>query len=371
MTIAKPTILAVDDTPDNLTVISSILKELYTVKVATDGETALKIATQGESPDLILLDIMMPDMDGYEVCRRLKANPKTRDIPAIFLTALNDPYHEATGLQLGAVDYVSKPISPPILLARIKNHLAFKAAADFLRDQAEFLSREVERRTTEIAAMQDATVMALSVLAETRDDRTGNHLRRTQHYVKALAEKLKTHPRFGYFLTEDTITRLFRSAPLHDIGNAALPSGILAKEGKFTSDEYKTIREHTDLGKSAIEYAEKALGTKTEFLQHAKDIAHSHQEKWDGSGYPEGKAGEDIPISARLMAVADVYDALVTPKSYKAALPHDQAVTTMRDGRGKHFDPDVLDAFIEIQSQFKDIAERFADRTTRQASPVP
>jgi putative two-component system response regulator len=144
-----------------------------------------------------------------------------------------------------------------------------------------------------------------------------------------------------------------------------LPSGILAKEGKFTSDEYKTIRDHTDLGKSAIEYAEKALGTKAEFLQHAKDIAHSHQEKWDGSGYPEGKAGEDIPISARLMAVADVYDALVTPKSYKAAMPHDQAVATMREGRGKHFDPDVLDAFIEIQGEFKDIAERFADRAAR------
>ena len=364
MTIAKPTILAVDDTPDNLTVISSILKELYTIKVATNGEMALKIATLGESPDMILLDIMMPDMDGYEVCRRLKANPKTRDIPVIFLTALSDPYHEATGLQLGAVDYVSKPISPPILLARIKNHLAFKAAADFLRDQAEFLSREVERRTTEIVAMQDATVMALAALAETRDDRTGNHLRRTQHYVKALAEKLQTHSRFGWFLTDDTISRLYRSAPLHDIGNAALPSGMLAKEGKFTSDEHKAVRDHTELGKSAIEYAEKALGTKTEFLTHAKEIAHSHQEKWDGSGYPEGKAGDDIPIAARLMAVADVYDALVTPKSYKPAMSHDQAVASMREGRGKHFDPDVLDAFIEIQGQFKEIAERFADRTS-------
>ena len=357
----KATILVVDDTPDNLALMSSLLKTDYKVKIANGGEKALKIAVSDSPPDLILLDIMMPGMDGYEVCLRLKRDPKTMNIPVIFLTAKAEMEDEKKGLELGAVDYITKPISPPIVMARVKNHLALKAMADFLRDQNEFLELEVLKRTREVAAIQDVTILAMASLAETRDSDTGNHIRRTQFYVKALAEKLRGHSRFGWFLTDININMLFKSAPLHDIGKVGIPDRILLKPGRFEPHEFEIMKAHTTLGRDAIVHAENALGTNVDFLSFAKSIALSHQEKWDGSGYPQGLAGDDIPIAARLMAVADVYDALISRRVYKEGMPHEKAVLIMIEGRGTHFDADMLDAFVEIQEEFRAIARRFVD----------
>ena len=316
--IEKSTVLAVDDSPENLTLLCELLSGRYRVKVAADGERALAVAAAPSgAPDLILLDVVMSGMDGYEVCRRLKANPATRDIPVIFLTAKSEIADEKHGLELGAVDYIAKPVSPPIVLARVRTQLSLKASADFLRDKAKYLEAEVAKRTREVMAIQDVTIMALASLAETRDSDTGNHIRRTQFYVKILAEKLKDNPRFSQFLTEPNILRLFKSAPLHDIGKVGIPDRILLKPGRFDAGEFEIMKTHTTLGFNAIEFAERTLGTQVEFLTMAKDIALYHQEKWDGSGYPEGLAGDDIPIPARLMALADVYDALISRRVYK------------------------------------------------------
>lgn len=359
--IEKPILLVVDDTPDNLTLMNGLLKDDYRVKVANNGEKALRIATADIPPDLILLDIMMPGIDGYEVCRRLKADEKTRDVPVIFLTAKMEVEDEKLGFELGAVDYITKPISPPIVLARVKTHLALKASADFLRDKSEYLEQEVQRRTEELAAIQDVTIIAMASLAETRDNETGNHIRRTQWYVRTLARKLAESPEYAAQLDAPTIELLFKSAPLHDIGKVGIPDRILLKPGKLTDEEFAIMKTHTTLGLEAIEAAESRLGTKVEFLRFAKEIAYFHQEKWDGSGYPEGRAGLDIPFSARLMAVADVYDALISKRVYKPALSHEVAVKIILAGSGIHFDPDIVAAFESVLEQFRAIAQKYAD----------
>lgn len=360
-TSEKPTILVVDDTPDNLALMQALLKDKYRVKGANSGEKGLRIASSDTPPDLILLDIMMPEMDGYEVCRRLKADPITSHIPVIFLTAKSDIQDEELGLQIGAVDYITKPVSPPIVLARVQTQLTLKASADFLRDQNQFLETEVRKRTRELSAIQDVTIMALTSLAETRDSDTGNHIRRTQHYVKTLAWKLSKHPHFSAFLTAQNIELLYKSAPLHDIGKVGIPDRILLKPGKLTPEEFDIMKTHTTLGRDAIVHAEQTLGTEVAFLSMAKEIAYSHQEKWDGSGYPLGLRGEAIPISGRLMAVADVYDALISRRIYKQPMPHEQAVEIIQQASARHFDPAVVDAFMQCQDNFRAIANTFSD----------
>jgi putative two-component system response regulator len=285
----------------------------------------------------------------------------TRDIPVVFLTSLSNVEHERRGLQLGAADYIAKPISPPIVLARVRNHLALKHQADFLRSRNDFLMAEVDKRTREVTAIQDVTILAMASMAETRDNETGNHIRRTQHYVKALAMHLRGHPRFKAQLKGPFIRGLFKSAPLHDIGKVGIPDRILLKPGRLTPEEFEVMKTHTTLGRDAIQHAEQQLGVKVKFLTIAKEIAFSHQEKWDGSGYPLGLAGDEIPLSARLMAVADVYDALISERVYKKGMSHDEAVKILVDGRGKHFDPDILDAFLALQDEFRAIAARYAD----------
>jgi putative two-component system response regulator len=329
--------------------------------VASGGEKALRIAQSDNPPDLILLDVMMPDMDGYEVCRRLKENPGTRDIPVIFLTAKSAVDDERMGFELGACDYIAKPVSPPIVMARVKNHLALKASADFLRDKNDYLEREVVLRTREVAEVQNVTIHAMASLAETRDSDTGNHLRRTQNYVKCLATALQAHPRFSATLTDSYITTLFKSAPLHDIGKIGIPDNILLKPGRLEPHEFDIMKTHTTLGRDVIQTAEDALGIKVEFLTIAKEIAYSHQEKWDGSGYPLALAGDAIPVSARLMAVADVYDALISRRVYKEGMSHEKAAAIIIEGRGQHFDPDMVDAFVALQDEFRAIAARYAD----------
>lgn len=357
----RATILAVDDAPENLALMNRLLGDHYKVKVATNGEKALRIAGSEEPPDLILLDVVMPGMDGYEVCRRIMAEERTRHIPVIFLTARSEADDERLGLELGAVDYIAKPISPPIVMARVKTHLAQKLAAEFLRDNNAFLEQEVIRRTRELQAIQDVTIMTITSLAETRDNDTGHHIRRTQLYLRTLAAKLATHPRFSEALTETMIETLFKSAPLHDVGKVGIPDRILLKPGRFEPEEFDIMKTHCALGYEAIDKAEKQLGFSVDFLSCAKEIAHFHHEKWDGSGYPTGLAGDDIPLSARLMAIADVYDALTCRRVYKAAMPHEKAVEVIAAGRGSHFDPDLVDAFMDIHEAFRAVALQYQD----------
>ena len=341
--------------------VSNLLKDLYIVKVANNGEKALKYLHEATAPDLILLDIMMPILSGYDVIKKIKSETILKDIPVIFLTAKNSIEDEKIGFELGAADYITKPISPPILKARIKTQLENKVAADFLKDKNEFLENEIEKRTKEVVAIQNVTIFAMASLAETRDNETGNHIRRTRAYVKILALKLQNHPKFKDFLTNEMIDTLYKSAPLHDIGKIGIPDYILLKKGKLTTEEFEIMKTHTTLGKQAIEHAENQLGYEVSFLKIAKEIAYSHQEKYDGSGYPLGLKGDEIPISARLMSVADVYDALISKRVYKDGMEHEKAVEIMKEGRGTHFDPDILNAFLELQKKFEDVAKSFID----------
>lgn len=361
----RPTILIVDDTPDNIMLLSRLLKDKYNTKVATNGTLALQIAQATPGLDLILLDVMMPGLDGYETCRRLKANPATAGIPVIFLTAKNQTEDEALGLALGAVDYITKPVSPAILFARVATQLTLLDARRQLQAHNENLEKLVQDRTAQLALMQEAIILAMASLAETRDS-TGaqagdGHLRRTQRYVRALAQHLRGHPRFAAELTDANIDLLYRSAPLHDIGKVGIPERILLKQGQLDREEFEVMKLHAVYGRDTIMLVEKHIGGTNGFLMFAREIAHSHQEKWDGSGYPDRLAGEQIPLSARLMAVADVYDALISRRVYKPAFTHRQALDVMRKGRGTHFDPDVLDAFFEIEDRFAAIAGEFRD----------
>ncbi len=357
----KPTLLVVDDTPENLSLLSALLGPHYRIKVAISGQRALEILSSGTRVDLILLDVVMPQMDGYQVMQALQEMPQARHIPVIFLTAKVEESAEAHGLALGAVDYIHKPISPAIVLARVRNHLELKAARDLLHDQNAYLEQEVERRTRENELIQNITIHSLASLAETRDNETGNHILRTQHYVKLLAETLCDHPRFRAELTPKTIDLLFKSAPLHDIGKVGVPDRILLKPGKLDADEFTQMKHHSILGKEAIVHAEEALGVEVEFLRLAKEIACYHHEKWDGTGYPYGLMGDEIPLSARLMALADVYDALISKRCYKAAMSHTEVVPIILAGRSSHFDPDITDAFARIHLLFHEIALRYND----------
>jgi putative two-component system response regulator len=357
----KPTILVVDDVSDNVELLGSILKGRYRVKAAIEGRKAIEIALGDDPPDLILLDIVMPAVDGYEVCARLKDNPRAAEIPVIFLTAKADAADEEKGLALGAVDYIAKPISPAIVLARVATHLSLKRARDFLKDKNAFLEAEVARRIAEVGLIQDVAMIAMGSLAETRDNETGDHIRRTQCYIKVLAKKLQGHPRFADRLPDDTIELLYKSAPLHDIGKVGIPDNILKKPGKLDPDEFEIMKTHAALGKDSIAAAERRLDSPTSFLAFAREIAWSHHEKWDGAGYPRGLAGEDIPLAGRLMAIPDVYDALISERVYKKALPHETAVRIIEEGAGSQFDPDMIYAFEEIEKVFQEIACAYSD----------
>ncbi len=357
----KSTILVVDDTPDNITLLCALLGDQYKNKVATNGQKALKIAFAEPHPDLILLDIMMPGMDGYEVCQELKANPSTANIPVIFLTAKTQDEDETRGFELGAVDYITKPINPPILKARVQTHIALRHARSSLERQNENLEKQVEQRTKQLVALQDAIIIAMASLAETRDNETGHHIRRTQYYIRELAIKLQQHPRFAPHLDPKTVDFIYKSAPLHDIGKVGVPDRILLKPGRLTTEEFEEMKKHTTYGRDTILAAEKTLGAKENFLTTARDIAYYHHEKWDGSGYPQGIAGDAIPVSARLMALVDVYDALISKRPYKDPIPHEEAVSIISKGSGTHFDPDVVQAFLDVQESFIEIAATYAD----------
>ncbi|WP_372694702.1 HD domain-containing phosphohydrolase [Immundisolibacter sp.] len=373
---AAAQILIVDDQPDNLLILEDLLSELYTVHAANNGEQALERLARGERPDLLLLDVMMPGLDGFEVCRRIKSSQELADIPVLLLTSLESPDDEEYGLSIGAEDFIQKPYSPPVVLARVNNHLRLARASRQLRDRNDNLERLVAERTREILtqaeelvrskqaviASQDATITALCSLTEVRDNETGGHIRRTQNYVRVLAQALVDHPRFRHELNDETIDLMFRSAPLHDVGKVAIPDAILLKSGKLTPEEWEIMRRHPTYGRDALAQAEAELGDQgSSFLRYAREIAHCHHEKWDGSGYPQGLRGDEIPISARLMAVADVYDALISRRPYKQPYTHQEAIALIQEGRGGHFDPDIVDVLIGLADTCRDIANRYRD----------
>ncbi len=367
------TVLIVDDTPQNLTILGELLCSSYLVRAANSGERALRIAQSDNRPDLILLDVMMPGMDGYEVLRRLREDAATRNIPVIFITAMSASEDEERGLELGAVDYITKPFSPAVVLARVRTQLELKDARDRLARENDWLEHEVARRMRENLLVQELSVRALACLAEARDNETGNHIVRTQLYVDVLARHLAGHPGFREALAGPRLGMVVKAAPLHDIGKVGIPDAILLKPGRLTAEEFEIMKAHPKIGAEAISRAmqqalagadpdtdELAHGAFA-FLRVAQEISLGHQEKWDGSGYPAGLAGGAIPVSARLMALADVFDALISRRVYKPPMTLDEATQIILEGRGKHFDPDVVDAFVACRDSFAEIAARFPD----------
>ncbi len=360
MNKSNPLILVVDDTPDNLMLASRLLTPHYRVKLAAGGAAALEIA-QTEPPDLILLDVLMPDMNGYETCAKFKEQAALRQVPVIFLTAMGDVTDQEQGFALGAVDYIVKPLTPSLLLARVKTHLSLKQAQASLRDRNEHLEAEIAKRVDEIGKLQEVAIMALASLAETRDCETEAHIHRTAEYVRQLALQMQSQAMFADVLTNESIELMVKSAPLHDIGKVGVPDMILWKPAKLNSEEFELVKRHPEIGRRAIAGAERLLVTPESFLRFAKEMTYLHHERWDGSGYPEGLQGEAIPLSARLMALADVYDALISRRVYKIPIPHEDAVQIITNEAGKHFDPVVVEAFLAVTDRFHAIAVKFAD----------
>ena len=371
----KADVLMLDDQPENLHLLTNLLMDDFRVHPFSDAAKFMAYIEMGKPADLILLDVVMPGRDGYEVCTWLRQRRELEHVPVIFLTSLTAAEDERKGLALGANDYIGKPFSPPIVLARAKHHVRLGRSLRIISDQNDNLDEKVRERTAELESAnlalrlnaeeiqrtQDATIIAFSSLAETRDNETGMHIRRTQHYVRELAEGLKNHPRFSADLDPAGIQLLFKSAPLHDIGTVAIPDHILLKPGKLTAEEFEVMKSHTTCGRDAIMAAEKGSVGHNSFLSAAREIAYGHHEKWDGSGYPQGLSGAAIPVFARIMAVADVYDALISHRVYKTGMPHAKALEIIREGRGSHFDPDVCDQFLQSQEQFAAIAAQFND----------
>ncbi len=353
-------VLIVDDSPDNIALFSELLKETYHVRIALNGEKALKLIKE-EPPDIILLDVMMPVMNGYETCRILKSNDDLKEIPVIFLTAKSEAQDEIIGLELGAVDYITKPVNPQIFLSRIRAQLSAKLFNDLLKYKNHYLEEEVARRTKEVTMFQEITILAMSALAEIRDNETGNHIQRTKLYAQELCKHMSTKPEYKEFLDRRTIAKLVNAVPLHDIGKVGIPDSILLKPGKLTREEFEIMKTHTSLGKEAIEKAEKMIDCPDDFLKIPKEIVYCHHEKWDGSGYPCGLAGEQIPLPARIVALVDVYDALRSSRVYKPSYTHKEAVKIISDEGNTHFDRGIVNAFMEIAESFNRISLKYLD----------
>ena len=358
---AKPRILIVDDEPINVKVLVDLLRPQYDLVVARDGLQALEQLKRDALPDLALVDVMMPNMDGLELCRQMKRDPRLAETPVIFVSALDQAREEAEGFEAGAVDYIAKPISPSIVLARVATHLALRRASRELALRNRTLEEAVRERTQELATAQDVTIHALTALVESRDQETGSHILRTQRYVRALALQLRLDSRYVRELDDHVVELMCKSSPLHDIGKVAIPDAVLLKPAKLTPEEFEVMKTHTSIGRDALIAAAGDPAKTTEFLRFAIEIAGGHHERWDGSGYPLGLKGAAIPLSARLMALADVYDALRCVRIYKSAMSHERARAIIFEGRGRQFDPGVVDAFARCEDHFAEIAQSLAD----------
>jgi putative two-component system response regulator len=336
----RPTVLVADDSPQNIELLSKVLGQDYRIKVATSGEKAMQLVYGDEPPDLILLDIMMPDLSGHEVCRRIKANPDRCRIPIIFVTAMTTVEDESLGLALGAVDYITKPISPPLVQARVRAHLA-------LYDQSRELERMVAQRTAELVATRQQIIRRLGRAAEYKDHEGGNHVVRMAHVCRLIGLEAGLGPA--------SLQLLFQTTAMHDVGKIGIPDHVLLKPGPLNEDEWAIMRRHPQIGAEIIGQHD------NELLTAARTIALSHHERWDGSGYPLGLRGEQIPLFGRIVAIADVFDALMSKRPYKAAYPLAQTLEIMTAERGKQFDPALLDAFFARQHEILQIVAQYGD----------
>ncbi len=339
----KFSILVVDDTPENIDLLLEILKDDYKVRAAINGEQALKIARLKVAPDLILLDVMMPGIDGFEVCRQLKNDPTTSHIPIIFVTAKITTSDEIEGFTLGAVDYITKPISPPIVLARVKTQLA-------LYDQNRELDRKVREQTRDINDTRLKIIQRLGRAAEFKDDNTGLHVMRMSHYARVLG--------IAAGMSEAMADMMLDAAPMHDIGKIGIPDSILQKAGPLDDNEWIVMQSHTQMGEDIIG------DDNSELLQMAKAVAISHHEHWDGGGYPKGLAGEDIPMAGRIVAIVDVFDALTSVRPYKRSWAVEDALTYLQDNSGMQFDPKLVPLFVENIDKILAIKEQYFDHAT-------
>ena len=368
----KQEILIVDDESINLSVLKKLLSPYFLVRACRSGESALQVIMDAK-PDLILLDILMPGMDGYETLSRMRKDPRNDDIPVIFVSALDSGVDEEKGFQLGAVDYIAKPFSPAIVVERVRVHLELKQSRDRLKNQNQWLEKEVNRRMQENQFIQDVTLNIITQLAETRDADTGNHILRTKSYVQILIKRLMQNPKFAVSLKDASISNIVKASSLHDVGKIGIPDEILLKPGKLTNEEFEKMKKHCQIGENAIRIAiEQAsvFGNKKadtpntkslDFLKEAQIIAACHHERWDGKGYPKGLKGAEIPLSARLMAVADVFDALTTTRVYKEPWSFNRAAAYICKQNGLRFDPDVVEAFEAELDSFKIILRLMAD----------
>jgi len=353
----NPTILIVDDNHDNVFLLDSIITSNgYNTYTAYGGEEALSIINSKYAElDCVILDLMMPDIDGLQVTKKVKRDKKTKHVPILLLTAKQRDRDEvAVGLDMGAEDYLTKPIEAEELLARVRSIIRSKRLQDEISRVNAHLEQLVEERTIEIMLTRDSAIFGLAKLAEYRDPETGGHLARIKNYVKVLSEELRRFPKFEGILTDEYIANIYQSSPLHDIGKVGVPDHILLKPGKLTKEEFEIMKTHTTIGGDALASSERMFGDNS-FLSMGRDIAYYHHEKWNGSGYPHGLAGDEIPLSARIMSIADIYDALTSKRIYKDAFPHEKTVSMIQEESGKTLDPYVIKAFNNVQDVFQEI----------------
>jgi len=348
-------IFLVDDNIINLNVGKNALQHKYTVITIPSGEKLL-LSLKKLKPGLILLDIDMPGMSGYDVIKVLKLNPETVDIPVIFLTAKNQIENELLGFSLGAVDYITKPFSQLLLLKRVELHLLLQAQKDELREFNGNLIEMVNERTNDISALQNAVIMWAAEVIEFRDEETGHHVERVQKYLEILINEMKKDSFYAGEIAKWDIEAFLKSALLHDVGKIKIRDDILLKNARLTDEELVNMKLHSLYGKTLIESLQDKVPNQT-FLEYAKVLAHSHHERWDGTGYPDGLQGEEIPLQARMMSLADVYDALISERSYKKAFSHEEAMQSIAKGRGTQFDPELTDLFIRISDKIGKISE--------------
>jgi putative two-component system response regulator len=353
----RATIMVVDDTPANLKLLEEMLQQQsYRVKQFPRGAMALKAAARNP-PDLILLDIMMPEMDGFEVCRRLKADENLKDVPVLFISALDGTDYKIKAFSAGGLDYVTKPFQKKEVLSRVKTHIELHQARRELKKHSLHLEELVQEKVQEISDSQLATILAISKLAEYRDYETGGHIERTQAFCQILARELQEYHSYAESITDSFIESIYHASPLHDIGKVGIADNILLKPGKLTPEEFEIMKTHTIIGSTTLQTVQcKYPGNA--FINMGIALTRSHHEKWDGSGYPEGLVGEEIPFSCRIMAIADVYDALRSKRPYKEAFSHEKSCRIIEEEAGSHFDPVAVEAFTKIKSEFAVIRER-------------
>lgn len=359
MDTQRKKILLVDDNITNLTIGRNVLGEKYDVFTIPSGEKLFKMLER-VMPDLILLDIEMPEMNGYEVIKKLKADDRLKTVPVIFLTAKNDDGSELEGLSLGAIDYISKPFSPLLLLKRIEVHLLVESQKRELEEYNNNLQEMVRQKTAAVVSLQNAVLQTVAELVEYRDHITGSHVERTQNFLKLLIRSMIMRGVYADRARSWDNDNFYQSAQLHDVGKIVIKDSILQKPGKLTAEEFDEMKKHTTFGGMVID----RIAKKTEeqsFLENAKIFAHTHHEKWDGSGYPLGLSGEDIPLQGRIMAIADVYDALISERPYKKPFSHAEAVSIITAESGTHFEPALVDIFKSAEKLFEKISEHPAN----------